>query len=244
MFDTTIDTRSRKLGALRRLASAPLAVAFHAAVLCTLTVAQAVDVRGLPEPLQIVSLWTPPGPPPGGDGRPHGNREQVKGRSTPKTATTQDVQIDRTPDSKAEPGKQAPVDDTASIGALRDEGTGPIGTDEQLTVKQTAEGPEKKVFKERAEPPGPDVVLPVAIERPEPRYPDLARRVRVAGPVVLQAVIDRSGQVIGVTVLRDPGLGLGQAAVDAVRTWRYRPTTRNGRPIAVLLTVTIMFRLS
>ena len=62
------------------------------------------------------------------------------------------------------------------------------------------------------------------------------------GVVVLEAVISPSGSVTNVKVLRGVPL-LNDAAVNAVRQWRYTPTTLNGQPVAVVMTVTVNFRL-
>ena len=75
-----------------------------------------------------------------------------------------------------------------------------------------------------------------------PAYPDIARTARVQGTVVLEAIIDRSGRIDEVRVLRSVPL-LDQAAIDAVRQWRYSPSTLRGQAVAVLITITINFTL-
>ena len=75
-----------------------------------------------------------------------------------------------------------------------------------------------------------------------PRYPPTAQAARVEGVVVLDAVIDPAGRVTDVRVTRSIPL-LDQAAVDAVRQWRFTPTLLNGEPVSILLTVTVRFTL-
>jgi protein TonB len=75
-----------------------------------------------------------------------------------------------------------------------------------------------------------------------PVYPDIARIAHVQGTVVLEAVLDRSGRVSQVRVVSSKPL-LDQAAIDAVRQWRYTPTTLHGLPIEVLMTITVTFTL-
>ena len=75
-----------------------------------------------------------------------------------------------------------------------------------------------------------------------PVYPDIARNARVEGTVVLEAVVDTSGRVTQLRVLRSVPL-LDQAALDAVRQWRYTPSTYGGRAVSVLMTVTVRFTL-
>jgi protein TonB len=90
--------------------------------------------------------------------------------------------------------------------------------------------------------PGGDLREPVKIRHVAPVYPQLAMAARVQGSVVIDCVIDQSGTITSVTVLRSHPL-LEQAAVEAVRQWRYRPTLLNGTPVSVILTVTVDFRL-
>jgi protein TonB len=75
-----------------------------------------------------------------------------------------------------------------------------------------------------------------------PRYPLMAQAARKEGVVVLDAVIDVTGRVTDVRVTHSVAL-LDQAAVDAVRQWRFTPTLLNGEPVSILLAVTVRFRL-
>jgi protein TonB len=75
-----------------------------------------------------------------------------------------------------------------------------------------------------------------------PVYPALAQQVRKEGVVILETVIDANGGVESVRVLRSVPL-LDQAAVDAVRQWRFTPATLNRQPVPVVMTVTVNFTL-
>ena len=76
-----------------------------------------------------------------------------------------------------------------------------------------------------------------------PKYPPEAGRARIEGTVVLWAVIGKDGTVKDVRVER--GLpALVQAAIEAVRQWRYRPYLLNGEPVEVDSQITINFTLS
>lgn len=90
---------------------------------------------------------------------------------------------------------------------------------------------------------GGDVKAPVVIERVEPMYPEDGRAARVAGIVILEVVIDRNGNVKNPRVLKPLPFGLDQAAVDAVRQWKFRPGTVNGEPVDVIFNLTINFML-
>lgn len=90
---------------------------------------------------------------------------------------------------------------------------------------------------------GGDIQEPDKLFNVDPEYPELARRARMEGPVIIQATIDEQGNVVDTEVLRGLGLGLNDAAMAAVQQWKYTPTTYNGRPVSVLLTVTVQFVL-
>jgi periplasmic protein TonB len=83
---------------------------------------------------------------------------------------------------------------------------------------------------------------PVKVADAAPIYPAIARNARVQGVVILEAVLDTQGRVESVHVLRSIPL-LDQAAVDAVRQWRYTPTLLNGQAVPVVMTVTVTFTL-
>lgn len=101
-------------------------------------------------------------------------------------------------------------------------------------------------------PPTPVSTPPVhvggAVSQPRrttyivPQYPVIAREAHVSGVVILEAVIAEDGSVRDVRVLRSIPL-LDQAAVDAVRQWRFTPTLLNGAPVPVIMTVTVAFNL-
>jgi protein TonB len=76
-----------------------------------------------------------------------------------------------------------------------------------------------------------------------PTYPPEAGRARIEGTVVLLAVIGKDGSVQNVRV--ETGLPiLAQAAIDAVKQWRYRPYLLNGEPVEVDSQIIINFTLS
>jgi protein TonB len=86
---------------------------------------------------------------------------------------------------------------------------------------------------------------PVGAEQAPPAYPVLARVRNVQGPVVMRLLIDEKGQTSDPLVLWAPPHepSLVKAAVEAARSWRYRPARENGVPVPVFQTVTMSFRL-
>jgi protein TonB len=84
---------------------------------------------------------------------------------------------------------------------------------------------------------------PISVLRTAPVYPEIARHRRHEGVVIIEAVINRQGSVVDARVLKDPGFGMAEAALAAIRNWRYEPATLDGRPVSVYLTVTVSFQL-
>ncbi|MEJ2109047.1 MAG: energy transducer TonB [Acidobacteriota bacterium] len=80
------------------------------------------------------------------------------------------------------------------------------------------------------------------ILRVPPKYPELASRVGISGVVKLEAIIDEEGNVTNITVLEGHVL-LQNAAVEAVRQWKYSPTIQNGEPIPIRGLIRIIFSL-
>jgi protein TonB len=76
-----------------------------------------------------------------------------------------------------------------------------------------------------------------------PAYPPLARQARVSGTVRFTAIIGRDGTIQNLTLLSGNPL-LVQAATDAVRQWRYRPTLLNGEPVEVISPIEVVFILN
>jgi len=99
-----------------------------------------------------------------------------------------------------------------------------------------------------AEPEGPirvggDVQPPVKISAPSPQYTEIARKARIQGVVIVEAIIDKAGAVTNVKILKGLPMGLDTAAADAVKKWKFKPATLNGKPVAVIYNLTVNFRL-
>ncbi len=75
-----------------------------------------------------------------------------------------------------------------------------------------------------------------------PQYPAIGKAARVQGTVVLQATISKAGFIQNLKVIGGHAM-LQQAALDAVRSWRYRPYLLNGEPVEVDTTVNVIFNL-
>jgi len=87
-----------------------------------------------------------------------------------------------------------------------------------------------------------DVKPPKIIHKVDPVYPEDAKKQGIEGTVILEATADIKGKVQAVKVLRGVD-GLNQAAMDALKQWTYEPMMINGKPMPVVFTVTVRFRL-
>ena len=74
-----------------------------------------------------------------------------------------------------------------------------------------------------------------------PKYPSDAKKAHIEGRVVLIATISESGDVEELCVSQGPVM-LQQAAFDAVKTWKYKPTVLNGQPLEVKTLINVDFR--
>lgn len=89
---------------------------------------------------------------------------------------------------------------------------------------------------------GGEIKPPKKLYDVKPVYPPIARASRVQGVVIVEAVLDATGRVAAVRVLRSIPL-LDEAALDAVKQWQFEPALVDGQPRAVLMTTTVNFKL-
>jgi TonB family protein len=90
--------------------------------------------------------------------------------------------------------------------------------------------------------PGPDVTAPFVVTKATPAYTDEARLAKLEGSVLLSLVVGADGQPRDIQVARPLGLGLDEKAVENVRAWQFKPGTKNGIPVAVLVQEEVFFR--
>jgi protein TonB len=90
---------------------------------------------------------------------------------------------------------------------------------------------------------GGEVDKPVRTYYVAPHYTEIARRARIQGTVIIDATIDKAGNVIDAQILRGLPMGLDQSALAAVKQWKFEPATLNGKPVPVYYTVTATFEL-
>jgi len=129
---------------------------------------------------------------------------------------------------------------TQSINAATMEGGDTVGA-----LANTGENHRTVVLHEEAKHPvrvSSMVVEGMIIRKTLPVYPPIAKAAHVEGTVILGAVIARDGTIQNLHIVSGNGM-LQQAALDAVRTWRYKPYLLNGEPVEVETTVNVIFKL-
>ncbi len=90
---------------------------------------------------------------------------------------------------------------------------------------------------------GGGVKAPVAIYTIDPEFSEEARRAKYQGEVMMQIIVDAQGNVQSPRVVRPLGMGLDEKALEAVMKYKFKPGTKEGKPVAVYMTIAINFRL-
>jgi protein TonB len=87
--------------------------------------------------------------------------------------------------------------------------------------------------------------MPTEIRKGTPRYTAEAMHARAQGAITVECVVQTTGVCTNIHVKHsfDPTFGLDQEAVKAAAQWRFRPGTRRGEPVPVLVTMEIAFAL-
>ena len=228
MFQDVVCSRA---DASRKWYTLPLSFLVHTSVLAVLVVVPLIATDVLPRPRAIMEFVTPyvpvipTAPPP--------VRRAAPSSATANTGGAPVVAPDAIGVESGvifEPGQV----ETGSIDGLAGGlDVGQIAVDAPPSV---ADAPSAPV------PVGGKIKPPSRIRYVTPAYPDIARLTKVQGIVIIEAVIGTDGTVEQARVLRSQPL-LDEAALAAVREWEYTPTLLNGRPTAVIMTVTVQFTL-
>jgi TonB family protein len=90
---------------------------------------------------------------------------------------------------------------------------------------------------------GNGVTSPTVVSKTDPEYAEEARIANMAGTVKISTVVGVDGKVRDVQVVKSAGLGLDEKAVEAVRTWRFKPGLKDGAAVPVMVEVEVSFRL-
>src|ERR1700682_5274654 len=88
------------------------------------------------------------------------------------------------------------------------------------------------------------VGTPICVYCPDPVYSEEARKAKYQGTVVLNVVVTSDGRATNISVIKGPGLGLEEKAMEAVRGWKFKPAVGpNGKPVNVIVPIEVTFRL-
>jgi protein TonB len=218
-----------------------VSIVVHAAIVSALLIAPLIAPAVLPMPAAMILAFAFPASPAPLPPAPH----LIQRNSAPQT-TNRTVDIDA-----------APVVPPSTITPERGVGS---TTDAVRTIENGFGGVPSGVGDPVALPPAPTVVrppdpmatkpvrpggnikAPTKVKHVPPVYPAVAQAARVEGTVIIQATISPTGKVADALVLRSNPL-LDAAALEAVRQWEFTPTLLNGSAVAVIMTVTVDFRL-
>jgi protein TonB len=90
---------------------------------------------------------------------------------------------------------------------------------------------------------GNGVTAPKPVYTPNPEYVDKARKQKINGVVLLAMIVTAKGDVHDVKVTKSLDEDLDRQAVAAVSTWKFKPATKDGKPVAVHLKTEVIFKL-
>jgi periplasmic protein TonB len=220
--------------ARRRLSVLPVSIAVHAVVIGAFVVVPLLTGTSLPAiayDLRYVPTVTPPPPPPASAPAAAAAPRRVVPTEAPSALPENESPLPPPSDSPGiEGGVNLAVSSGTSLLSGMNTGTLPAPLDAPLP-------PTPKVLRVGGVIREPRKLVHVA-----PVYPAIAQQAQKEGTVTLEALLDATGKVESVRVLRSEPL-LDDAAVRAVRQWRYTPTELNGVPVPVLMTITVRFTL-
>jgi protein TonB len=127
-----------------------------------------------------------------------------------------------------------------SFGAAAADGLG--GSSANVSAMNGHAQPVVKVAPSKPFKVSSGVAAGMLIQKTPPVYPPIAKAARVSGTVQLRATISRNGTIKDLHVVSGPPM-LQQAAVDAVRSWRYKPYKLSNEPVEVETTIDVVFSL-
>lgn len=87
------------------------------------------------------------------------------------------------------------------------------------------------------------VSAPVPLLTPEAEFSDEARRAKYQGEVMISLIVDAQGNPQNPRVVRPLGMGLDEKALEAVRKYKFKPAMKQGKPVPVMITIAVNFRL-
>ena len=87
------------------------------------------------------------------------------------------------------------------------------------------------------------VTHPKCTDCPNPSFTEQARAAKFSGSVALRLIVGEDGRASNITIVKGLGMGLDEAAINAVKRWRFQPATdASGKPVPVWTTIEVTFR--
>lgn len=236
-FSSLVLTEPASLGKARSL-TFTISMVTHSALVAAFLILPLLFDEILPEPGEAVKaffaspvdLAPPPPPPPPPAAGPRPLRPTTAPRPVGPTAFIAPIEIPA--EVKPSIGLDLGVEGGVPGGV---EGGIPGGVVGGIVGGLPAAAEPPKVVRIGGQLTAPKMALKVA-----PVYPDLALKGRVSSVIILEALVDTHGAVKDVKILRGHPL-FDEAALAAVRQWRYQPLLLNGEPTEFILSVTVMF---
>jgi periplasmic protein TonB len=227
-------------------ATVPMAYMLEVALIGMLVLVPLIYTEALPR-TTLSGMLLAPSPPPAAP-LPRGNTTiRPIRRISPRELLTAPVKVPKIiAVIRDEPEVASEVPDTGVVGVVPGSlpggtgqfpyGVGPIGPPPPARITDT---PKPKPTRIRI---GGQVEAAKLILQVKPEYPALAKMARIQGVVRLEAVISKEGTIQNLRVLAGHPL-LVNAAIDAVKRWRYQPTLLNGDPVEVVTEIDVNFAL-
>jgi periplasmic protein TonB len=226
-----------------------LSLVIHAAALCTLALLPLLFLNVIHQGDLLTFLIAPPPPPP----PPAPAPPRPAGASVRHAIVL--TNINATPNTIPRGIPDPPQDADVDVGSILPNiaqgvaGVGPAGVGQVAMLfpmdPMNPVPPPPPPSRDKKNPPlkiSSGVLAGKLIFKVDPEYPSLARIARVSGSVIMEATIDEEGNVAEIKVLSGHIL-LNEAAVEAVKRWKYSPTVLNGEPIKVQAAITVNFNL-
>jgi bla regulator protein blaR1 len=112
------------------------------------------------------------------------------------------------------------------------------GAGSRVAISAPAQEPDRDVQR-----PGGRVTTPKLKREVKPQYSERAKQEKIEGEVLMECVVKTDGTVGDTKVVKSLDPDLDQAALDAAAQWLFEPGTRDGKPVAVLVTIAMSFTL-
>jgi periplasmic protein TonB len=237
MFEDSLMESSNKIKAKSKYWSM-VSLLLNGGVLIAVIIWPLLHPQALPTDVMAPLIVAPPPPPPPPPSAPQAPKVQIKSETLSKELQAPSKipkEIKLVQESAIPPS----MDGVKGIEGLENGTPGGmstimdgIGTGTPRTVKKAS----------RSLTISSGVMLGNLLDNTMPQYPAIARAARIQGVVVLQATISTTGLIKDLRVMSGPPM-LQQAAMDAVRSWRYKPYLLNGNPVEVETTINVVFNL-